>query len=188
MIKRVEEYAKYVGITGFRNVKPEKPDQLLKMIRGKNRADVAVQFFDADLVATWKHLYFAVLDALTAFNTKRNISKSLVVEVMLYASAQRQIRKAIELLGVKPDCANVAVVIVTETRGVVEAALQLISEGFSCKPDEHVLELSPAKMQNIRTAFAITDQELAVVTKKGDSNRALVDIVVERAALLSTRL
>jgi tRNA threonylcarbamoyladenosine modification (KEOPS) complex Cgi121 subunit len=188
MLKRIEESAKYVEITGFKSVKTEKPEQLLKTIRGETQADVAVQFFNADLIATWEHLYFAVVDALTAFKTKRNISKNLAVEVMLYASAQRQIRKAIEFLGIKPGRADVAVVVVAETPSAVEVATKSVSKHFSGKPDDHVLELSPAKAQKIRTAFTITDEEVAVVTKNNDADRALVDIVVERMALLSTRL
>jgi KEOPS complex subunit Cgi121 len=188
LLKRIEESAKYVEISSFKSVNVEKPEQLLKAIRGENQADVAVQFFNADLIATWEHLYFAVLDALTAFSTKRNTSKNLAIEVMLYASAQRQIRKAIELLGIKPNCADVAVVVVAEAPSAVEATIKSVSKYFSGKPDDHVLELSPAKAQKIRTAFTITDEELSVVTKNRDVDRALVDLVIERMALLSTRL
>jgi KEOPS complex subunit Cgi121 len=188
LLKRIEESAKYVEITGFRNANSEKPEQLLKAIRKDNQTDVAVQFFNADLVATWEHLYFAVVNALTAFSTKRNISRNLAIEVMLYASAQRQIRKAIELLGVKPGCADVAIVVVADAPEAVEATLQLVFKHFSKEPDDHVLELSPEKVRSIRRAFTITDKELSVVVKKGDVDRGLVDLVIERMALLSTRL
>jgi tRNA threonylcarbamoyladenosine modification (KEOPS) complex Cgi121 subunit len=188
LLKHVAEDAKYVGITGFKRVTVGKPEQLLEAARAEKRADASVQFFNADLIATWEHLYFAVLNALMAFRTKRNISKNLAVEVMLYASAQRQIRKAIDFLGVKPCCVDVAVVVVGETPESVEAAFASVSKQFRKKPDERVLELSPDKTRNIREAFGITDLELATVAKGGDSERALVDLVIERTALLSTRL
>ncbi len=188
MLKLIPEAGKNVGITGFKDVKMEAPKKLLDAIRYGTRPEVAVQFFNADLVATWEHLYFAVVDALTAFTTRRSISKNLAVEVMLYASAQRQIRKAIELLGVKPGCPEVAVVVVAAAHEAVEAALKSISKHFDQKQDDKVLELSPAKVQNIRRVFALTDEELAVVTKDGDVDRALVDLVIERMALLATKL
>ena len=188
MLKHLVEEARYVEITGFRNVNVEKPDELLKTVRGGKLANFSVQFFSADVIATWEHLYFAVLDALMVFRTKRNISNSLAVEIMLYASAQRQIKKAIGLVGVTAGCADIAVVVVGESQAVIKSALAAISRHFGKKPDEHVLELSPAKTQNIRKAFAISENELAVVTKQGNVERALVDLVVERMALLSTRL
>jgi KEOPS complex subunit Cgi121 len=188
MLKHIAEEARYVEITGFKNVKVDEPEQLLKSTRSGKQASVAVQFFNADLIATWEHLYFAVLNALTAFRTKRNISKNPAVEVMLYASAQRQIKKAIELVGVKPGCADVAVVAVSDNPEVIEGVVASVSKRFRAEPDETVLELSAAKAQNIRRAFTITDVEMVAVAKKGDTERALVDLVIERMALLATRL
>jgi tRNA threonylcarbamoyladenosine modification (KEOPS) complex Cgi121 subunit len=188
VLKHVEEHAKYVEITGFKNVKVEKTEELLKKIRSKSDANVSVQFFNAKLICTWEHIYFAVLNALTMFATKRNISKNLAVEVMLYASAQRQIRKGINFIGVKPGCRNLAVAVIGETSKGVKTTVSAISELFGQQPNEDVLELSIWKVQEIRRAFMITEKELKVVTKKGDAERALVDLVIERMALLSTKL
>lgn len=188
MLKRVEEHGMYAEITGLRNVKVESPEELLKTMRTDKQANVSVQFFNAQLIATWEHLYFAVLNALTAFRTKRNVSKNLAVEVMLYASGQRQIRKAIEFLGVRRGCSDMAVAVIGENQDEVKAAVSAVSQHFCRKPDAHVLELSTAKAQEIRKAFMITENELAVVTKNGDAERAVVDLVIERMALLSTKL
>lgn len=187
MLKQIAEEGLYVEITGFRNVNVEKPDQLLKAIRGE-QGDVDVQFFSAELVATWEHLYFAVIDALMAFRTKRNISKSLAVEIMLYASAQRQIKKAIEVVGVKSGASDIAVVIVSKRHQTVESTVASVSKHFRKEPDEQVLGFSSAKEKAIREAFRITENELSAVTKQNNRARALVDLVVERMALLSTRL
>ena len=188
VLKHIEEHAKYVEITGFKNVKIENPEALLKKIRSKSDTNVSVQFFNAKLICTWEHIYFAVLNALMMFGTKRNISKNLAVEVMLYASAQRQIRKGINFIGVKPDCQNLAVVVIGETLKGVKTTVSAISELFGQQPNEKVLELSIEKVQEIRRAFIITEKELKVVTKKDDAQRALIDLVIERMALLSTKL
>jgi tRNA threonylcarbamoyladenosine modification (KEOPS) complex Cgi121 subunit len=106
VLKYFAEFAKYVKITGFRNVGIEDAEEFVRTVLKETPHDVWVQFFDADLVASWQHLYFAVLNALLAFRGERNISRSVAMEAMLYASAQRQIRKAIQRIGVKRASAN----------------------------------------------------------------------------------
>ena len=87
---------------------------LLKTLNDEKPAQVDFQLFDARLVATWEHLYLAALNALVAFRSKCNISKSLAVETLLYASAQNQIQKATRLFGIKPSSSDIAVLIVGE--------------------------------------------------------------------------
>ncbi len=188
MLKHLQEDGKYVEITGFRNVQIKDAEDLLRAVRDGMPADAEVQLFDADLVASWQHLYFAVLNALMAFRTGRNISKSVAVEVMLYASAQRQIKKAIELIGVKKTTANVATVVVSGKAESVKRGLAAIANCVGAEPDDTVLELSTRKIQRIRQAFAVSDLELETVATEGGAVQALVDLVVERVALLSTQL
>ena len=188
MLKYIEETEKYVEITGFRNVRVCDVEEFVKAVRKETPQSICVQFFDVELVATWQHLYFAVLNALLAFKNGRNVSKSVAMEIMLYASAQRQIRKAIDLIGVKCGSANVAVVIIGERPDSVKALLSVISEAIGAEPDETVLELSKRKEQRICEAFGITDRELQAVMKKNKLEQALVKLVIERMALLATRL
>ncbi len=91
----------------------------MKANRKQTRQNVNIQFFDAELIATQEHLYFAVLNALQAFKNKTNLSKSPAMETMLYASAQRQIQKAIECCGIKPQTKNMAVAIIGEDPGQI---------------------------------------------------------------------
>jgi tRNA threonylcarbamoyladenosine modification (KEOPS) complex Cgi121 subunit len=188
MLKQLEEYCKYVEITGYRNVKIKDAKELLNAVRGEAQLDSEVQFFDADLVASWQHLYFAVLNALMALSSSRNISKSLAVEIMLYASAQRQIKKAIKLIGVKGCSENVAVVIVNANADLVKTGVCAVTKYLNLKPDASVLELSKEKTQRIKCVFGISDVELETVTAKKNAEQALVDSVIERVALLSTQL
>lgn len=188
MLKYIEETGKCVEITGFRNVRVGDAEEFVKAVRNEKQQRVWVQFFDAELVATWQHLHFAVLNALLAFKNERNISKSVAMEAMLYASAQRQIKKAIDFMGVKCDSANVAVVIIGERLDSVKAVLSAVSKRIGAEPDETVLELSRKKAQRIREAFGITEKELEAVMEKNNVEQALVKLVIERMALLSTRL
>jgi len=187
MLKRIEEYGKYVEISGFRNVQIENTPAFIVALRKDLPEDVEVQLLEADLVATWQHLYFSVLNALMAQKNKRNISKSLAVETVLYASAQRQIKKAIEIIGVKPVSKNIAAVLISANADSIKLGLIVIAKCLGVQPDETVLELSKAKIAGIQRVFGISDLELETVVA-GDTEEALVAGVVEHMALLSTQL
>jgi KEOPS complex subunit Cgi121 len=188
MLKYIADAGKYVEITGFRNVCIKDAEEFVKAAQKEAIQKAWVQFFDAELVAGWQHLYFAVLNALLAFKNERNISKSVSMEVMLYASAQRQIRKAIDLIGVKCASASVAVVIIGESTKSVKAFLSAVSKRVGEEPNDAVLEVSKEKMHGIREAFGVTETELETVIEKTNGTQALVDLVIERMALLSTQL
>jgi KEOPS complex subunit Cgi121 len=186
LIKYLEEFGKYIAIAGFRDVEIADVEALLEKTRKNVGKNIEVQFLDAGFVATWQHLYFAALNALTAFKNRENISKSLSVETLLYASAQRQIRKAMELLGIKQNSREIAVLIIGENAGKVDSALHAVSRILDGKRNDEVLELSQEKIENIRNAFEISDVELEAVTREGAMNKALTDLVIERMALLAT--
>ena len=186
MLKYLQEFGKYCEITGFRGVKIKDPKAFLEAMGREELADVVVQFFDADLVATWEHLYFALLDALTAFENGDNISRSLAMETVLYASAKRQIRRATESIGIKAGLSNVAVLLVGEKVESVKSAASRISAKINGELDESVLELSKQKLEKIKSVFKISEVEIESVLERGNVESAVVDLVIERAALLAS--
>ena len=114
MLKQLEEYGKWVEITGFGGVKIMDVKALAGVLSSELPDGIEIQLLNADLVASWLHLDFAVINALLAFQTGRNISKSLAVETVLYASAQRQIKKAIAEIGLIPSSENAACLVIGE--------------------------------------------------------------------------
>ncbi len=186
MLKNVQEFGKHVAIAGFRDVKVKDVDALLEKVRRVVSGDVEVQFFDAGLVASWQHLFFAALNALKAFRNGENISKRLAVEILLYASAQRQIRKATEVLGIKPGLKEVAVLVVGDQADQVVGALEAIERLLGGKRDDDVLELTPEKNAKIRRVFEISDAEIEAVVDGKTLEQAIIDLVIERVALLAT--
>jgi tRNA threonylcarbamoyladenosine modification (KEOPS) complex Cgi121 subunit len=186
MLKYIEEFGKYVEITGFRNVVVNDAKCFLRCV---SDGDFEVQLFDADLVASWQHLYFALLNGLVAFRGKRNLSKSLSVETLLYASSQRQIKKALEYMGVKSTSRNLAAVVVSEKAQSLQVAVDALSRSLGAKVDESVLDLSDEKILRIRELFKISDVEFDIVVAKGGPvEQGFIDLVVEHVALLATRL
>jgi tRNA threonylcarbamoyladenosine modification (KEOPS) complex Cgi121 subunit len=178
----------YVAIAGFKNAKIGDVDQFFSAIRSKLQDVDAIQFFNAQLVATWQHLYFAAVNALTAFSSKTNISNNLAMETLLYASAQRQIKKATETLGIKSTTKNIAVLVLAKDEKPSDDALNLIQKLISAERDDNTLEISQEKFVNIKRFFDISDVELfAKLEKKGLEKNALVDLVIEHGALLATQ-
>jgi tRNA threonylcarbamoyladenosine modification (KEOPS) complex Cgi121 subunit len=182
----MEEFGKFIEITGYSNISFASAEVFLKEKR-KQRQTTYIQFFDADLIATHQHLYFATLNALQALKNKTNISKSPAMETMLYASTQRQIQKAIGLCGIKPKTTNMAVLIIGDTEEQTQIALRNITGCLGKNPDESVLELTKSKLEIIMQTFEITKEELNS-TQQGDKEKAIINLVIERVALLVTQL
>ena len=187
MLQYIKEYGKYVEITGYQGVAFDKAEAFLKANRKQTRQNVDIQFFDAQLIASQEHLYFAVLNALQAFKNKTNLSKSPAMETILYASAQRQIQRAIERCGIKPQTKSMALIIIGEDPKQIQNALQAVTKSVGSEPDESVLEMAKNKEAKIKKAFEITDEELKTL-ENGNQQKAIVNLVIERVALLATQL
>jgi tRNA threonylcarbamoyladenosine modification (KEOPS) complex Cgi121 subunit len=186
MITHLEKYGQFMEISGFRGVSFELAEKFLKKLRAENSETVDIQFFNADLIATREHLHFAVLNALESFKSKTNKSKSPAMETMLYAATQNQIQRAIQKIGISKTSRNVAVAILGKERAQIELALMVASSFFGVKPDESVLELTEQKQAAIKQCYRITDTEIQTVTK-GNTQEAIVNLIIEREALLSTQ-
>jgi len=187
LIRKLEEFGRYVATAGFRNVVIRDVNHLFNLVREK-APEVEIQFFDPRLIAGWEHLYFAALNALKAFESKLNISNSLAIETLLYACAQRQISKAIDLLGIKPESSQIAVLVIAQTPREVNSGLETVSKLVSGERDDSILELTDEKTEGIKRLFAISDLEMeSKLKRKGLEREALVDLVIEHVALLATQ-
>jgi KEOPS complex subunit Cgi121 len=182
-----EEFNKYVEITGYRNISFHKVEAFLKEQRKQTLKEVDIQFFEADFVATEQHLYFAVLNALQAFQNRTNISKSIAMETILYASAQRQIQKSINLIGIKQETKNMAATIIGKAPKQIEKLLQDLSTCVGTQADESTLKMTEDKKARILKAFAITKEEIETLANCS-VEEAIVNLVIERVALLATQL
>jgi KEOPS complex subunit Cgi121 len=177
-----DEFNEKVAMIGFSNVKIENINVFLEQFRKKN---INVQFFDAKKLAGSEHLYFAALNALNAFERKMNISNNLAVESLIYASAQRQITKAVKMLGITENSSQVAVLIIAKNRDEKKSSLNLVNEILPGKRDDTVLNLSLEKIKLIKKLFNISETEFeAQLKKQGFEKEALTDLIIERMALL----
>jgi tRNA threonylcarbamoyladenosine modification (KEOPS) complex Cgi121 subunit len=183
----LEGFGQHLGIAGFKEVTIKEVDVFLRTVKEKTD-NACVQFLDASLVAGWEHLQFAALNALSAFKSKANISNSLAMEILLYASAQRQIKEAVRLAGLKPTTSLIAVVVLSENVDQIDHVLSLVSELLRGERDDSVVDLTMDKVARLKRFFGISEAELQVKTGRKDAEKeALLDLVIEHMALLVTR-
>ena len=81
-----------------------------------------------------------------------------------------------------------AVIIIGEDPTQLKTVLNTVTACIGVEPDEKVLEISKFKEQKIVETFQITDEEVKSVMKKGNRTEAVVNLVIERVALLATQL
>jgi len=178
------DFDKHLAIAGFRGVKLPDVNKFFSTIKEKV-GDTSVQFFDASLVAGSEHLRFAALNALNAFKGNINISSSLAMETLLYASAQRQIKEAVKLMGIKPNTDRVAVLIIADIQQQVSEALKTVSQLLGGRRDDSVVDLTDGKIAGLCKFFKISNLELeAKAGRKGVTKEDITDLVVEHMALL----
>jgi hypothetical protein len=92
-----------------------------------------------------------------------------------------------ELLGIKLETREIAVLIIGKNSETVKSALSLIQANAIAQPDDTVLELSEEKNRIIQKTFGILDSDLKTVMKKDDLKEALTNLVIERMALTATQ-
>lgn len=185
---RTVENDKALSILGFRDAKIGEVNDFLKKIK-TGIYPAAVQLVDATRIAGATHLFFAFLNAQKSFSQGRAISENLEMETLLYASGQRQISKAIETLGVKPQTSKIAVIIFAQSEEEVKEAEEKLVELVSGTRDDSVLEAKEkSKVESLMKVFEVTELELQTVTGSGTAvEEALTWLIVERASILSIK-
>ena len=151
-------------------------DRFLKQLSDiENTHNVTVQALNAELLSGIRHLMFAVGKAIRSFGSGRNTANNLGMEIMLYASGNLQIGRALGM-GVKTGDNRVAVVVAGNNG--VDGAISELNEVLD-SIDPAVLEYSKAKQDGLLEFFNITIDELDAV---GESK--IPELVLERVALV----
>jgi KEOPS complex subunit Cgi121 len=177
------ELKERIAIIGFKNVKIKNIKNFIEVF--KNKTKIPIQFFNAKNVAGLDHLYFAALNTLIAFEKGTNISNHLAVELLIYASAQRQITKAIKMIGITQDSSEIAVLIIAKNRNEKENCIKLVIDMIPGEQDDTVIKLTTKKVDRIKRLYTISDLEIEAKLKKpGLENETLTDLIIERMALL----
>jgi len=185
ILRELEGLGYHVCIGGFRTEPVADVDELIELLSAE-ASPHTFQVFDADRVAGWRHLFFAALNAVKAFRDGYNVSQSLGIEVLVYASCQRQIREAFRIVGVRLGCSRIAFIILSDSAQECVAAYRRCSQLLGVE-DDSVLEVSGEKLEVIKEVYGVTPQEME--SRGGEApGEAVSWLIVERMALLSVRV
>jgi len=84
----------------------------------------AAQILDNRYIWGKKHILSAIWHALKAYQNNRMISKTLSMEILLYTAGFRQIKKAVELLGIRGSTEEVVGIIIGEKQDqIIESCI-----------------------------------------------------------------
>ena len=186
LIEEIDHY--YLLILAFGKASVPDPEQTLKQLRSiSNQAEV--QLVKSDLIAGLEHLHFAARNAIYSFNGKRRRSKSLAMELLLYVSCQRQIAKAIKLLGVDSKDSRIALVALSDSKDVIQGLDRRARLIVSGELDDNLIEIgSDQKMAQLQRSYGVTGREMEAARIEGETDSTILKrLIVERSALLDIR-
>jgi len=177
---------RYLGISAITQVKPITKEMLEKVMLMSEKRNVIIQLFDARKIATWKHIFIATINAIAAFKQKRNIASQLSLEILLYATAQRQIKDAINLLGVSEETKEVAILVLGETEKKVVSAFKQVVDFLNGKEEENLLEIfNEAKLNKLLNTFKISEEEINAVITEESKEEAVVKCIIDRISIFA---
>jgi tRNA threonylcarbamoyladenosine modification (KEOPS) complex Cgi121 subunit len=174
-------------ILGLGNVNITDTEAFLSKAKEKAES-LKFQIFDADTIAGRKHLEYATLNALNAFKSKNNISRTPTIEIILYASAQKQIGRAFKTVGVKTHTKNLILLALTGQREEAEEFLKVIQKIVGGEINNDLVEnFSKRKLNNLKKIFNISNREIETLkTSKTKIETIIFDSIIERMALIAT--
>ena len=148
--------------------------QQIKQLATKN--DIILQLVDANRVVNKEHLQVASYHAQKSFQQKTATSNSLEIETLLYATGQRQIAKALTLIGISPKTKSVAAIICCSPKITILRPVQEILSILNGKESDIVFNMTPKKEKELIKMFEITLEEL--------KSASIPELIIERMALL----
>ncbi|MCD6408901.1 MAG: hypothetical protein J7L98_00970 [Candidatus Verstraetearchaeota archaeon] len=178
----VEDF--HVAFSGVRLSKPLSRAELEELLSDKG--EVAVQLVDARAVASQRHIVSAAEHAAHSFARGENIAAKLSLEFLLYLAADRQLRSAIEKVGIKEESLEVVAITLGRKKGEVVEALKELLAKLPGEENENLLEISEEKEKHLRKLFDIKEEELEAA-RKVHGEKALEHTILERIALFHIR-
>ena len=182
-----DDTSQNIGIAEIHNSKNLKQQELVELATSLSKNSLNVQLLNASLIADEVHLLSAAQNAINAEQGEYMLSKSLDVEIIVFASTQRQIGRALDALGVYDGIDNVAVVVVgPDSTSVKNTIGEIIKQvGEEVVPP---FKATRNRLDQIKHHYQITDKEIdAIEESEATESRmgALARCVASRVALVA---
>lgn len=144
------------------------------------KENLVIQAFDATAIYSTDHLISATEHAKRAFEQDSNATNSLALEILLYASGERQIEKALKKMGVKKGKQKIVFLVtdvskISNTAGIGEEFKKRLLEKFHLRSDDAVIQGDRMTLKHL----GITQKELSTIPESQYG-----DLVLEKIALV----
>jgi tRNA threonylcarbamoyladenosine modification (KEOPS) complex Cgi121 subunit len=163
-------------------LKPQKPSLFQDALERLHTLGGNAQILDGHGVAGLEHITTAAILVAKSFESGRNLARSPATELLLYASASRQIKEAIQRLGVNHSSRSWLLVVINGSGDSPQNLPELfLSYGSG---DDGLIEALPEKRVHLMEIYGISEEELTYAhTIHGSGESALKALVMERVAL-----
>lgn len=182
--ERLDQY--HLMIQGIGHASIPEPEETLEKIRSMYPA-IHIQLLRADLIAGREHILCAAKNAIAGYSSRHRKSKSLAVELLLYVSGQRQISKAITILGVRPDDKEIVLVALGESEDHLANLAIDTSRLVDGRQEDKLVDIdSSQKSAILRKTYRISSKEMEAARLPEEPEAdVLKRLVIERSVLLT---
>ena len=137
-------------------------EDTLNQINSIKQDGEIIQLVNADSIVSKNQLIHGVNQALLAFERGENLAKDISVEIVLRCSAQRQISKAFDMLGLKEGNMNLYAVLINSRDYTEDLSLLFKLHDGDFIPDEKTLidlyDITNSELQNMSLEEIIIDR------------------------------
>jgi tRNA threonylcarbamoyladenosine modification (KEOPS) complex Cgi121 subunit len=177
----------FVGIVDIENMKGLSTDQLLDLVSEFGSNVNAVRLFNGAKIVDVQHLLSAAQNAINAWNGGYAQSRSLSVEIAVFASGQHQIGRALSTIGVSDNLSSIAAVVIAPSKDEAKQVLTKLTTaiGKQCEPE---FSSDPERLNQIMVLFDITKAEIESLIESDDPHEiqaALSRCVVSRVSTVA---
>jgi len=134
-------------------------------------------------IVSFRHLFFALEQALDATEKKSSFSKNPALEFLLRAHATKQISEALKLGVLKKGKNEVALLVVAKEKKNAEEIFLKLEKELCFEEKDLLKEISEEKKKRLMKTFRITEKMLSAFS---DEN-ALEELVFEKVALTALK-
>ena len=163
-------------------VNPEKTLESLK----KLSKDAVIQIFDASCIVSVKQIHAAAVATHLAFKAGSNISKKFEIEFLLRLSADTQIERVLNKIGVKPETLEVGFCVISNDKSAVLRASRDVVHLIGGEPMSEEELKSEERLDKAMEFYGITEKELESVQASSKAEAVLL-LILERIATLDLK-
>jgi len=177
----------HIAVGELKNTKNLNKDAMISLASEKAEGIEVVQLLESALIAGEEHLLSAAQNALNAWMGDYAISRSLDVEILLYASGQYQIGVALEKMGITDESESVAAVVLATDESNLRSHVNHIIDRIGSEVRQPFAP-TQERIQSIMTHFGINETEISAVTSSDTLEaryQALSGCVTSRVSMVA---